>query len=118
MTAQGVCVLLRSREGQALESRNSQIVFLCKLAEATTISMLTTNSVAKIFNISAENGRQIRHGGRTKGKKAYKPLNLEVEQEADVFNLIHKCFEAQDSLTERNILNHVEEQIQINRTYG
>jgi hypothetical protein len=73
MTAQDACVLLRSREWQALESCNSQVVFLCEFAEATTISTLTTDNVAKVFNISAEDGRQIQHGTKTNGKKARKP---------------------------------------------
>jgi hypothetical protein len=46
MTVQDVRALLRSREWQALESRNNQIAFLYEFAEGNTTSTLASDEVA------------------------------------------------------------------------
>jgi DNA-directed RNA polymerase sigma subunit (sigma70/sigma32) len=61
MTAQDVRALLRSSKWQALEFRNNQVIFLCEFAETNTTSTLSTEDIANIFNIRADNVRQIRH---------------------------------------------------------
>jgi hypothetical protein len=66
MTAQNSRALLRSCEWQALTSRNSQVVFLSEFGETDTASRLTTDDIAMIFNICADNLRQIRHRARMK----------------------------------------------------
>jgi DNA-directed RNA polymerase sigma subunit (sigma70/sigma32) len=61
MTAQDSRALLHSCKWQALTSRNSQVVFLSEFRETNTASRLTTDDIAMIFNITADNVRQIRH---------------------------------------------------------
>jgi hypothetical protein len=55
MTAQEVCAVLRSSEWHAVENRNSQIVFLYEFGEIDATSMLSTNDIARIFNIIVNN---------------------------------------------------------------
>jgi hypothetical protein len=84
MTAQDSCALLRSCEWQALTLRNSQVVFHSEFAETDTAPRLTTDDIAMVFNISADNVRQIRHRARMKKKEPHGPLALDPDQEADI----------------------------------
>jgi hypothetical protein len=92
-----------------LASRNSQIVFLCEFGETDTTVPLSTDDIAKIFDIHPENVRQIRHRARMKQRNAHRPLTLDLEQESDVIGFIHEQFASQHYVTQRELLNYVEE---------
>jgi hypothetical protein len=55
MIAQDVRTVLRSNEWQTLESRDSQVIFLCEFGEIDATPMLSTDDIAKIFNITVNN---------------------------------------------------------------
>jgi hypothetical protein len=76
MTAQDSRARLRSCEWQALASRNRQVLFLNEFGETDTASRLITEDIAMIFNISADNIRQIRHRAPMKKKEPHRPLHL------------------------------------------
>jgi hypothetical protein len=59
-----------------------------------------------VFNISADNARQIRHKARMKKKGPHRPLALDPDQEADI---IRERFGSQNYATQRDVLNGVEE---------
>jgi DNA-directed RNA polymerase sigma subunit (sigma70/sigma32) len=88
MMAQDSRILLRSCEWQALTSRNSQIIFLSEFGETDTAFRLITDDIAMIFNVSADNVRQIRHRARMKKKELHGPLAPDPDQEADVVHFI------------------------------
>jgi DNA-directed RNA polymerase sigma subunit (sigma70/sigma32) len=90
MTPQDSRVLLRSCEWQALTSRNSQVVFLSEFGETETASRLTTDDIAIIFNISADNVRQIRHRARMKKKEPHRTLALDPDQDTDIVRFIRE----------------------------
>jgi DNA-directed RNA polymerase sigma subunit (sigma70/sigma32) len=108
MTAQDSRALLRSCKWQALTWRNSQVVFLSEFGEIDIVSRLTADDIAMIFNISADNVRQIRHRARTKKKKLHRPLGLDSDQEADIVRFIRERFGWQNYTTQRYVLNYVE----------
>jgi DNA-directed RNA polymerase sigma subunit (sigma70/sigma32) len=90
MATQHNRALLRSCEWQALSSRNSQVVSLREFGETDTASRLTTDDIAMIFNISADNVRQIRHRAQMKKKEPHGPLAVDPDQEADIVRFIRE----------------------------
>jgi DNA-binding CsgD family transcriptional regulator len=109
MTARDSRGLLRSCEWQALTSRNSQVIFLSEFGETNTASRLTTDDIAMILNISADNVRQIQRRARMEKKEPHRPLALDPDQEADIVCFIREQFGLQNYATERDVLNGVEE---------
>jgi DNA-directed RNA polymerase sigma subunit (sigma70/sigma32) len=84
MTERDSRALLRLCELQALTSRNSQVVFLNEFGETDTASRLTTDHIAMIFNMTADNVRHIRHRAQMKKKEPHRLLVLDPDQEADI----------------------------------
>jgi hypothetical protein len=109
MTVQESRALLRSCEWQALTSRNSQVVFLGEFGETDTMSRLTADNIAMIFNRSADDVRQIRHRARMKKKESHRSLALDPDQKADIVPFILERFRSQNYTTQRDILNYMEE---------
>jgi hypothetical protein len=118
MTAQDNRALLRSCEWQAITSRNSQIVFLGEFGETDTASRLTTDDIAMIVNISADNVRQIRHRAQIKKKGPHRPLALYPDQEADIVRFIWERFGWQNYAIQRDVFNYLQERFIKTRTYG
>jgi DNA-directed RNA polymerase sigma subunit (sigma70/sigma32) len=92
MTAQDSRALMGSCEWQALTSRNSQVVFLSEFGETDRASRLTTDDVAMIFNISADNVRQIQHRARMKKMEPHRPPALDADRDADIVRFIRERF--------------------------
>jgi hypothetical protein len=90
MTVQDVRNVLRSSEWQALESRNNQTIFLCEFPEFDTTYRLSTEDLANIFNIRADNVPQIRDRAYMKKKHPHRRLTLDPEQEAGVVRFIRE----------------------------
>jgi hypothetical protein len=109
MTAQDSRALLGSCKWQALTSRNNQVIFLSEFGETDTAFRLTTDDTSMIFNISANNVRQIRHIARMKKKEPHRPLALDPDQEADIVHFIRERFGSQNYATRRDMLSHMEE---------
>jgi transposase len=118
MTAQDSRALLRNCKWQALTSRKSQVIFPSEFGETDTAFRLTTDDIAMIFNISADNVRQIRHRARMKKKKSHRPLALDPDQEADIVRFIRERFGSQNYATQRDVLNYVEERFNKTLIYG
>jgi hypothetical protein len=109
MTAQDSRALLRGCEWQTVTSWNGQVVFLSEFGKTDTASRLTTDDIAMISNISADNVRQIRHRAQMKKKESHRPLALDPDKKADIFRFIRERFGSQNYATQRDMLNYVEE---------
>jgi uncharacterized protein YfbU (UPF0304 family) len=101
MTTQDVRAMLRISEWQTLESRNTQVVFLCEFGETDATYMQSTDDIARIFNIIVNNVHQIRHKAHLKQKSPHRPLTLDAEQEADIVRFIRHQIERQNDVTQR-----------------
>jgi hypothetical protein len=118
MTAQDVGAVLGSSEWQGLGFRNGQVRFLCEFPETNTASPLSSEDFANIFNIRADHVSQIRHRAYVKNKSPHTPLKLDPEQETDVVRFIRERFGSQNYVTQRDILNYVEEKFTKTLTPG
>jgi hypothetical protein len=61
-------------------------------------STLTTEDIARIFSLTADNVRQVRHRASRKKKEPHRPLAINPEQEAFVA-FIHERFGLQNYAT-------------------
>jgi hypothetical protein len=85
-----VRTVVRRNEWQALESRNNQVIFLGKFAEADTTSTWSTHHIGRTFNVHAKNPRQIRHIAHMKRKNPQLYFALDPEREASIVLSIHQ----------------------------
>jgi hypothetical protein len=105
MTLQYVLAVLYSSEFQALESRNIQVVFRSEFAETEISRISSTLDIAKIFDIHADNVRQIQRTADMKWKNLYRSLILDLEQETNIVHFIYERPESPNYVVQRDILN-------------
>jgi hypothetical protein len=118
MAAQDSRAPLRRGEWQSRTSRNSQVIFLNECGETDIASRLTNDDIAMIFNINADNVRQIRRRARMNKTEPDRPRALDPDQVVDIVRFIRERFGSQNYATQRDVLNCVEERFNKTLTYG
>jgi hypothetical protein len=118
ITAQDIRALMRSDAWRDLDSRNSQVVFLWEFSRSDGTIRFGTSDIAKIFNIQNHHVSSIRHKAYLKKKPPYRPTTLDSHQEENVVHFIQDGFDSWNYVTQREVLNYVEQNFGKILTYG
>jgi transposase len=93
-------------------------VFLFDFAASKCGLGLSNQALAKVFGITPHRVLKIRSKARKSQKPPDRPLKLNEEQEASVLQCVHNGFLSGNYVTQREIVNFVEEHFRQTVTYG
>lgn len=118
MTAQDIRALMRNEAWNAIDARNSQIVFLISFAESECGISLDNRTLADIFQLTPPRVHQIRCKAALKPKVDHRPLTLTSDQEEAIDLFISGEASRGNFVTQRMVLRFVEENFGKSLTYG
>jgi hypothetical protein len=118
LSAQDIRSLLRQDEWRAIDSRNQQLLFLCDFAQEECGITLSAAIVARVFAIEASQVWKVRSKAKKQQKLPHRPPALLPDQEDALVALIETGYERGNFVTQRDVLNFVEDNFGKCLTYG
>jgi hypothetical protein len=118
LSGQDLRALLRSEVWNALDSRNAQLVFLDEFARVECGKPLNSGHLADVFDLTRDRVRRVLAKWKNTRGAAHRPMSLTIEQEQIVCAFIRDGSDTGNYVTQRQLLNYIEENFQKTLTYG
>jgi transposase len=118
LTAQNIRALFRLGEWKALESRNSQLVYLADSAQLECGITLDAAHLADVFELARGLVRTVRSKARARRKAPYRPRMLTEDQEQTACEFIRNGGRNGNFTEQRDLLNFVETHFRKTLTHG
>ena len=118
LSGQDLRVIFRNDGFRACSSRNEQIAFLREFMPKNCLGSCNAKLISTLFNISEGNARKIVSTSKKSKKSVGRPLSLNENQEKMLIEQIISKKETGEYMTQRQILNYLEEKFSKVMTTG